>query len=132
MTTVVPTRYGSDTTTRGFRVTVEPHYESAHSDPDDDRYVFSYRIRISNQSDAPATLIGRHWIIVDADGERHEVEGEGVVGRQPRLEPGAVHEYSSFCPLRTSWGTMEGSYDMRDDAGEEFRIVVGRFYLAAR
>lgn len=132
MTTAAPTRLGSETTTRGFRVGVEPRYEAAHSDPDDRRFIFSYRVRIVNESDAPATLMARRWVIVDADGDRHDVEGEGVVGRRPRLEPGTSHEYTSFCPLRTSWGTMEGSYSMISDDGEEFTIVVGRFYLAAR
>ena len=131
MTTAAPSRLGSDTTTRGFRINVEPQYETAHSDPDDHRFVFSYRVRVTNESSASATLVARHWVIVDADAERHDIDGDGVVGRQPRLEPGAFHEYASFCPLRTNWGTMEGSYSMVGDDGDEFEIEVGRFYLAA-
>ena len=67
--------------------------------------------------------------ITDARGRMIEVKGEGVVGEQPRLAPGDTYEYSSFCPLRTPWGTMEGSYTMRRDDGQEFQADIARFYL---
>lgn len=114
-----------------FRVTVTPSYEPAHSDPAEKRYVFTYRIRIANESGEAAVLLSRKWVIVDADGERHEVKGDGVVGRQPRIEPGGRHEYESFCPLQTPWGTMEGAYEMGRDDGRRLTIEVARFYLAA-
>lgn len=114
-----------------FRVVVTPTYEPDHSDAAEGRYVFTYRIRITNESEEAAVLLSRRWVIVDADGERHEVEGDGVVGRQPRIEPGSYHEYESFCPLQTPWGTMEGHYRMGLDDGRRFEVEVARFYLAA-
>jgi ApaG protein len=126
---------GSDVTTQGFRVQVRPAYLPEQSGEGEAwkgrRYVFSYTIRVTNQSNRGAKLLSRQWIIVDADGERHEVRGEGVVGRQPDIAPGQEFEYSSYCPLQTPWGTMEGSYSMRGDGGEEFQIAIGRFYLVA-
>jgi ApaG protein len=69
-------------------------------------------------------------VIVDAVGQRHVVEGPGVVGQQPRLEPGQSFEYSSYCPLKTAWGTMEGEFQMRRDDARDFEARVARFYLA--
>ena len=120
---------GSVSLTRGIRIAVAPSFSPDHSDPSIPRYTFTYRIRISNESDLRFTLLSRHWIITDADGQRHEVRGEGVVGEQPTLAPGESFTYSSFCPLPTSWGTMEGSYTLRADSGEEFDVQIGRFYL---
>lgn len=140
---------GSDTTTRGVRITVQPAYSTLESDPANNYYKFVYRIRIRNDSDRTVQLVSRHWIIVDANGERQEVRGGGVVGRQPVLEPGQAFEYASFCPLATPWGTMEGSYLMREPlervepaselteaaeierppAGEPFEAMISRFYL---
>ena len=128
-----PRTTGSVTLTHGFRVSVAPRYEVEHSNPHEPRYVFSYRIRISNESEMTAKLISRMWLISDANGTEERVEGEGVVGQQPELAPGEVYEYSSFCPLHTTWGTMQGSYTMeeikRDGRGERFEIQIGRFYL---
>lgn len=117
--------------TRGFRVDVRPQYLPEHSKPAEGKYVFGYHIRIENVGVERAKLLSRHWVIVDADGDRHDVTGEGVVGNQPDLGPGEHFEYSSFCPLETPWGTMEGSYRFRADSGEEFDVRVARFYLVA-
>lgn len=122
---------GSDAETNGVRVTVEPSYVPEHSDPFDQRYVYAYRIKIVNQGERWVKLLRRRWIIVDAHGERQEVEGEGVIGAQPELEPGQSFEYSSQCPLPTAWGTMEGVYTFRYETGEEFLAEVARFYLVA-
>jgi ApaG protein len=129
-----PLTQGSVTLTRGFRVSVSPRFELDHSDPFEPRYVFSYRIRIRNESAIKAKLIARRWVITEANGKIHEVRGEGVVGLQPELGPGQSHDYSSFCPLPTPWGTMEGSYTMQEckpdgSHGEQFDIEIGRFYL---
>jgi ApaG protein len=121
---------GSTCVTRGFRVDVSPRYIPEQSDPDAGKFVFAYRIRISNEGQTRAQLLSRHWVIVDADGERHDVQGEGVVGQQPDLAPGQSFEYTSYCPLETPWGTMEGTYTFRAQGGEEFRVNVARFYLA--
>lgn len=122
---------GSTAHTRGIRVDVTPSFLPEQSDASLRRYVFAYRIRIHNGSAGAVRLLRRHWIIVDARGEREEVEGAGVVGQQPEIGPGEVFEYASFCPLATPWGTMEGSYQMQDAAGEEFSAAIARFYLAA-
>jgi ApaG protein len=113
MTSAAKRTFGSDTTTHGVRVTVSPSFSADRSDPDHRVFVFLYRIRIVNESDCTVTLLSRRWVIVDADGERQEVQGDGVVGRQPTITPGAAFEYSSTCPLKTPWGTMEGEYTLR-------------------
>lgn len=123
---------GSDATTHGVRIVVEPSYVPEHSDPFDRRYVFAYRIRIVNEGERWVKLLRRRWVIVDAHGARQEVEGEGVIGAQPELEPGQSFEYSSHCSLTTPWGTMEGAYTMRFESGEEFLARVARFYLVAQ
>ncbi len=129
--------------TEGIRVVATPGYDATESDPDARLYVFTYRIRITNESDRPVKLLSRHWVIVDADGERTVVRGEGVVGQQPELKPGEHFDYASFCRLTRPWGTMEGTYLMRDlsprsgesdapdDKAELFEIAVGRFFLVA-
>lgn len=122
---------GSDTTTAGWRITVTPGFEPEQSSPEDRLYVFGYRVRITNGSAERARLVSRHWDIVDANGSSRVVEGEGVIGRQPDLAPGETHEYESFCPLTTSWGTMEGWYTMARADGTSFRITIGRFYFVA-
>jgi len=126
-----PKTLGSVTLTKGFRVSVSPRYLADHSEPVASRYVFSYRIRITNGSQAAAKLVSRRWLITDGGGVIHTVEGEGVVGQQPVIGPGETHEYTSFCPLPTPWGTMEGAYTMQptSDPTKEFDIEIGRFYL---
>lgn len=128
MTTTAPQR-GSDVVTDGMRVEVRPEYLPEQSRPDQHKWVFAYRVRITNQRPHRARLISRHWIIVDADGDRHDVVGEGVVGLQPTLAPGQSFEYSSYCPLETPWGTMEGAYTFENDDQTRFDVAVGRFFL---
>ncbi len=128
----VPKTLGSVTLTSGFRVSVAPRYLADHSDPAASRYVFAYRIRIANGGPKAAMLLRRRWLITDGNGEVQTVEGEGVIGQQPIIEPGATHEYTSFCPLPTAWGTMEGAYVMQPEGGgpdDQFEIEVGRFYF---
>ena len=115
---VASPRLGSEATTQGIRVEVSPSYMPEHSRPTEREFVFAYRIRITNLGDEAAHLVSRRWLIVDANGTSHVVEGPGVVGQQPRLEPGQSFDYSSYCPLKTPWGTMEGSFQMRRDDGQ--------------
>lgn len=124
---------GSERTTEGIRVSVTPVYMADRSAPEasDPEFAFEYKVTVTNTSDAPVRLVRRRWLIVDADGDRREVEGEGVVGERPRLEAGESFTYTSWCPLGTSWGTMEGSYTMRRDDGSEFEVGIARFYLVA-
>ncbi|MCA9306097.1 MAG: Co2+/Mg2+ efflux protein ApaG [Phycisphaerales bacterium] len=122
---------GSEAVTNGIRITVEPKYLPDYSEIGSRRYIYGYRVRIVNECDDAVRLTRRHWIIVNGEGERHDVEGEGVIGQQPLIEPGHVYEYSSFCPLSTRWGTMEGAYTFQQSDGREFDCEIARFYLVA-
>ena len=115
--------------TEGIRVEAEAFYKEDQSDPDARQYRFEYTIAISNEGHEPAQLRSRHWIIVDADGKREDVRGKGVVGEYPQLAPGESYSYLSFCPLSTTWGTMEGSYLYERDDGKRFAVAIGRFFL---
>ncbi|HEY0015995.1 MAG TPA: Co2+/Mg2+ efflux protein ApaG [Longimicrobium sp.] len=115
--------------TEGIRVTVTPFYLDRQSDPGEPRFVFTYRIRIENVGDVAATLRWRHWYIHDAAGTDSEVQGEGVVGVEPELRPGGVHEYESFCVLQGPEGHMEGYYVMERPDGSQFRAAIPRFLL---
>jgi ApaG protein len=119
----------SEAVTRGVRVEVESFYDADRSAPQDRYYFFAYRVRITNGSGERVQLLRRHWRITDADGSVQDVEGPGVVGRQPVLEPGQSFEYTSFCPLRTPLGWMEGEYELAAAGGEKFSAAIGRFTL---
>jgi ApaG protein len=125
------TQLGSNAVTQGVRVVVQPRFIPEESDPANHQYIFGYQVRITNEGTAAVRLISRQWWIVDARGRGHEVRGDGVVGQQPRLRAGESHEYSSYCPLPTPWGTMEGTYQLRRDDGTMFDATVARFYLVA-
>ena len=125
----MPTPEMSDTITDGVRVAAAAFFLPEQSDPDDRKYLFGYNIVIANTDERPVQLVSRHWVIIDAHGRREEVSGPGVVGQTPRLEPGRAFKYQSFCPLKTPWGTMEGTYQMKRDDGEAFEVKIGRFYL---
>lgn len=118
-------------TTRGISVRVEPAYLVGQSDPSGRRYVFAYFIRLQNLGEEPAQLRYRHWFIHDSAGEDTEVEGEGVVGEQPMLVPGGVHEYNSFCILKSPAGYMEGFYTFFRADGGKFEVRIPRFELRA-
>jgi ApaG protein len=121
----------SDTTTRGIRVQVKSTYLPERSSPHDCQYLFAYHIRISNVGSETAQLVSREWIITSADGEVERVKGPGVVGEQPVLSPGGSFEYTSYCPLKTSVGSMQGSYQMMTADGEKFDALIAPFTLAA-
>ena len=97
----------SQAVTEGIQVEVS-HYVAERSNPARDLYFFAYRIKITNEGSEPAQLISRHWIITDGEGRVEEVQGPGVVGKQPRLAPGESFEYTSFCPLHTARGCRAG------------------------
>jgi ApaG protein len=125
----MPTPTTSEATTQGIRVTASAFYMPDESDPESRQYRFGYRITIFNEGNSAATLTSRRWLIIDADGQREEVQGPGVIGQTPRLEPGQGFKYTSYCPLKTRWGTMEGTYHLERDDGTEFEAEIGRFYL---
>ncbi|MEA2569620.1 MAG: hypothetical protein QOI24_1621 [Acidobacteriota bacterium] len=120
----------SDTTTRGIRIAVESFYVEERSEPRESYFFFAYRVRITNAGQEPAQLMSREWVITDSDGNVERVEGPGVVGEKPLLAPGEAFEYTSFCPLRTSMGSMEGGYTMRTESGETFLARIDPFTLA--
>src|SRR6185436_18553373 len=120
----------SDTTTRGIRIQVASFYVEERSEPQAGYYFFAYRVRISNVGTEQAQLISREWIITDSDGNVERVQGDGVVGEQPVLDPGEQFDYTSFCPLRTSMGSMQGAYTMRTGDGKTFEAVIDPFTLA--
>ena len=115
----------------GIRVTVRPRYLREQSYPFHQHYVFAYAVRIENVGDRPAQLKSRRWLIHDSIGEDTEVQGEGVVGEQPTLASGAVHEYQSFCVLKPPRGHMEGQYFFEREDGSTFAAEIPRFDLEA-
>ena len=117
--------------TDGIRVTVRPRYLADQSLPHALRYVFAYFVRIENVGSLGAQLRNRRWRIHDDVGEDTEVAGEGVIGEQPLLPPGGVHEYNSFCVLKSPSGWMEGYYTFAREDGTRFRAEIPRFLLDA-
>jgi ApaG protein len=120
----------SDTTTRGVRVEVRTAYVPERSSPQESRYFFAYRIKISNVGEETVQLLRRHWVISDGEGNMEHVRGPGVVGEQPVLEPGQSFEYTSFCPLPTPIGSMHGTYQMVTAGGSAFDAEIAPFSLA--
>lgn len=112
------------------QVDVEATYVVEQSDPDVNRFVFSYTITIRNEGEVPAKLLSRHWIITDADGKVQEVKGDGVVGEQPHLKPGDGFRYTSGAILETPVGSMYGTYQMIADDGNEFIADILPFTLS--
>jgi len=113
-----------------FTVTVSPRFLPEQSDPESDRYLFAYTIRIVNSGQTTAQLMSRHWIITDANQHVEEVRGPGVVGEQPRLAPGEAFEYTSGCPLPTPFGSMRGSYQCVAEDGTAFDVPIPEFLLS--
>lgn len=122
----------STATTNGVRILARPMFLAQQSRPELSQFVWSYRITITNEGDAPVKLLSRHWLIIDADGTKKVVEGEGVVGQQPELDPQETYEYTSHVPLETSWGTMEGAYTFVDGLGKKFQASIPRFLLVPK
>ncbi len=119
----------SDRLTQGVRIQVAPRYHPDRSDPVRSHWFFSYTVQISNEGERSVRLLSRHWIITDGFGNVEHVRGPGVVGETPVLEPGQAFQYTSFCPLPTSLGSMHGSFRMLDVDGEEFDAMIDPFVL---
>ncbi|HLK11467.1 MAG TPA: Co2+/Mg2+ efflux protein ApaG [Candidatus Binatia bacterium] len=115
--------------TEGIRVTVRAEYLPDRSLPESATYAFAYTVYIENEGTARVQLRRRHWVITDGDGKVEEVEGPGVVGQQPILDPGEAHRYTSGAVLRTPVGTMEGTYEMHAEGGRVFQAHIPRFPL---
>jgi ApaG protein len=115
--------------TQGVRVTVESAYLEDRSSPEENTYAFAYTVTIENEGGTRVQLRRRHWIITDGDGKVEEVEGPGVVGEQPVLDPGDAHSYTSGAVIRTPVGSMEGTYEMHEAGGRVFKAQIPRFPL---
>jgi ApaG protein len=117
-------------TTRGIRVSVRSFYLEDQSEPDESHFVWAYRVKIENQGREPVQLLRRTWRITDARGKTQHVDGDGVVGERPLLEPGESFEYTSGTPLGTPSGFMVGAYHMVAPAsGETFDVAIPAFSL---
>lgn len=118
--------------TKGIKVTVETEYQPSYSSPSQYHYVFTYRITIENHGDFTIQLKRRQWHIFDAGFISRDVEGEGVVGQQPVLEPGQSHQYVSGCNLKSGIGKMAGTYLMeRVVDGTTFPVKIPEFSMVA-
>lgn len=113
-----------------IQIDVATRFLDDQSAPEEGRYVFAYTIRIHNRGKSAAQVLGRHWVITDANGQVREVDGEGVVGEQPWLQPGDDFEYTSGAVLETDIGTMKGSYDMVAGDGTHFDAPIPEFTLS--
>ncbi|TCV99121.1 Co2+/Mg2+ efflux protein ApaG [Biostraticola tofi] len=111
-------------------VQVQSMYVETQSQPQEQRYVFAYTITVRNLGRHNVQLVGRYWLITNADGKPSEVKGEGVVGEQPVILPGSEFQYTSGAILETPLGTMEGHYEMLDHQGQSFRVAIPVFRLA--
>jgi ApaG protein len=111
-------------------VTVEPQYIPDQSDESANRYVFAYRVTMTNTGSVGAKLLTRHWIINDSEGQEQEVRGQGVVGEQPQIKPGESFEYMSGVAIASPVGTMRGTYHFIADDGETFDADIAQFVLS--
>ena len=119
----------SECLTHGIRIRAAAQYLPRESDPEAPRHVYAYRISMTNEGTERARLRSRHWVILDSENRREDVRGPGVVGEYPDLATGESYSYVSYCPLPTTWGTMEGSYTFEREDGTRFPVGVGRFFL---
>ena len=119
----------SEAVTNNVRIEVEAQYAPEHSQPFQNHWVFTYAVRISNESDQTVQLVSRHWIITEATGHVDEVKGPGVVGKTPVLAPGESFQYTSGCHLTTSSGVMHGTYQRLTEEGDLFDVEIAPFAL---
>jgi ApaG protein len=113
-----------------FNVGVQTEFLAEQSDPSRNRYVFAYKITITNSGSQSAQLMSRKWLITDGDGKTQEVSGDGVVGQQPVIDPGQRHQYTSGTVLETKVGSMSGFYQMVAADGHEFSAAIPPFTLS--
>jgi ApaG protein len=120
-------------TTNDVRVIVETFYKPQKNTAQAlSEHIFAYRITIENYSDYTIQLLRRHWQIFDSNGQCREVEGEGIVGEQPVIQPHEFHQYTSYCNLKSDIGKMMGDYTMiRHADGKTFKVNVPEFIMMA-
>ena len=112
-------------------IKVISHFVKNRSSPQNSIFLFSYDVKIKNNGDSEVQLLSRYWHIQDGNGDIEEIRGPGVIGLQPSIESEETFEYSSFCPLKTPFGIMKGSYQMRFLKGEVFDACIPAFFLKA-
>ena len=115
--------------TKKINITVNPYFLDDQSEPEDQHFVWAYQVTINNLSNESVQLKNRYWKIIDSNGSKQEVKGEGVVGEQPILNPGEKFEYTSGTPLSTPSGFMEGYYEMETINGDKFDVLIPLFSL---
>ena len=116
-------------TTKKISITVSPYFLEDQSEPEDQHFVWAYQVTINNLSNESVQLKNRYWKIIDSNGTKQEVKGEGVVGEQPILKPGEKFQYTSGTPLNTPSGFMEGYYEMETKNGKKFDATIPLFSL---
>lgn len=120
----------STSVTENIVISAEAKYEEGHSFPSKRSFLFGYHIKIQNKGNKAVQLLRRHWYIFDSNGEYSEVKGEGVIGEQPIILPNQIHEYDSFCNLKTDIGMMWGSYLMKKiEDNKLFEVKIPEFQL---
>lgn len=112
-----------------FELKSKTKYLVDESSPENHRFLWSYEITITNQSEDIIQLLNRYWCITDMRGKVEEVRGPGVVGLQPIIKPGKEFSYNSYCQLATPQGTMEGHYEVQNLDDTAFIIDIPRFAL---
>lgn len=116
--------------TEGVKVSIETFYQPDYSNPVNGEYMFAYRVTIENNNAFPVRLLRRHWFIFDSNAAEREVEGEGVVGVQPQINPGEQYQYISGCNLRTEMGKMHGTYQMENmQTRKKFEVGIPLFQM---
>lgn len=113
-----------------IQISVESKFEASQSDPSTKRFVFSYLITISNTASYNIQLLSRRWVVTDGNQKQQEIQGDGVIGEQPIIEPNSSYQYSSGAILETNVGSMFGHYNMITEEGEEFKAEIAAFTLA--
>tara|TARA_B100000029_G_scaffold497569_1_gene565299 strand:+ start:1583 stop:1975 length:393 start_codon:yes stop_codon:yes gene_type:complete len=116
-------------TTKSINITVSTYYLEEQSEPEENHYFWAYQVTINNMGEETVKLKNRYWKIIDSNGTKQEVMGEGVVGEQPTLNPGEKFEYTSGTPLSTPSGFMEGYYEMETKNGNKFDVSIPLFSL---
>ncbi|QDP20413.1 Co2+/Mg2+ efflux protein ApaG [Sphingomonas xanthus] len=123
--------FPAEATTGAITVRVAVSYLVEQSAPEQQRWFWSYHIRVENNGENPVQLLARHWKIIDGHGNVHEVRGQGVVGEMPVIKPGESYDYVSGCPLDTPSGSMSGFYQLVDDQGDAIEAVIPKFELTS-
>jgi len=112
-----------------IKIDIKTEYVPELSNNEDSMFYFSYKVKIKNMGSEKVQLLSRHWDIKDGLGRKKSVNGEGVIGKKPIINPGEYYECKSYCPLKTEFGSMDGFYTMKDENGNLFKTAIPNFGL---